>query len=178
MQHNFHCRDCPLGPDALALAQYNAQYRVDTSTRIVLALHKVMRNFCACQDKVSGSTPLHTVSLFIAVALSRYAISLMRNVDCPSSFPQLRKANQGFNPITSLLPHLLVLSQTLWEGIVTDWYQKNTKIFTQNLGNLALVYFGTCIHSVLCVVLCKRERIWALTDCQASGGSLYDSLIT
>ena len=28
----------------------------------------------------------------------------MRNVDCPSSFPQLRKANQGFNPITSLSP--------------------------------------------------------------------------
>ena len=28
----------------------------------------------------------------------------MRNVDCPRSFPQLRKANQGFNPITSLSP--------------------------------------------------------------------------
>ena len=91
-----------LGPDALALAQYNAQHRVDTSTRIVLAPHKIMRDFCACQDKVSGSTPLHTVPLFIAVALSRYAISLMRNVDPSSSFPQLRKANQGFNPITSL----------------------------------------------------------------------------
>ena len=137
-------------------------YRVDTNTRIVLAMHKIMRDFCACQDKVFGSTPLHTVPLFIAVALSRYAISLMRNVDCPSSFPQLRKANQGFNPITSLSPHLLVLSQTLWEGIVTDWYKKNTKILAQNLGILALVYFGTCIHSVLCVVhiLCKCERIW------------------
>ena len=44
----------------------------------------------------------------------------MWNVDCPSSFPQLRKANQGFNPITSLSPHLLVLSQTLWEGIVNS----------------------------------------------------------
>ena len=42
---------------------YNAQHRVDTSTRIVLALHKIMRDFCACQDKVSGSTPLHTVWL-------------------------------------------------------------------------------------------------------------------
>ena len=40
--------------------------------------------------------------------------------------------------------------------------QKNTNFFAQNLGNLALVYFGTCIHSVLCVVLCKCERIWAL----------------
>ena len=118
-----------LGPDALALAQHNAQYRVDTSTRIVLALHKIMRDFCACQDKVSGSTPLHTVLLFIAVALSRYAISLMRNVDCPSSFTQLSKANQGFNPIsyepfTALTRPLTNAMGSYRDGLVPQKYKK------------------------------------------------------
>ena len=57
-----------------------------------------MRNFCACQDKVSGSTPFHTVPLFIAVALSRYAISLMQKVAARAPFRNYAKPIRGSIP--------------------------------------------------------------------------------